>query len=156
MFSRFSGVFFFGFSMGPAIGGWIIRNKFGLSPGSDKSVAPVFYLAVLCSLINVLLVLFVIPESLSKEQRECAQTDYRVERSSKGKGRATDEEGASSSDGSKTRPGVIHTFLSPLALFLPTKVTDGTRTVTDWSLSILGIGLFAVTLSTASLPLSHL
>lgn len=168
VFSRFGGVFFFGFSMGPAIGGWIIRNRIGLEPGAPKSVAPVFYLAALFSLLNCLLVLFVFPESLSKEKQESAQREYRVEHSAKGKGRDPRPVPDTGSGGETSRavheiseykrPGVIRSFLSPLAVFLPAKVADasGTKTIDDWSLTFLAAGLFATVLATVSFHLYFL
>ncbi|KAF9031012.1 MFS general substrate transporter [Hymenopellis radicata] len=168
VFSRFSGVFFFGFSMGPAIGGWIIRNRIGIPEGAPKSVAPVFYLASCCSLLNLLLVLFVFPESLSKEKQEMAEREYRVEHSSKGKGRDPRPVPVVQSDGQAStapveledykRPGVIRAFLSPLGLFLPVTITDasGTKTITDYSLTALAIGLFCTVLSTGIYQLKYL
>lgn len=166
VFSRFAGVFFFGFSMGPAIAGWIISNRIGLPPDAPKSVAPVFYCAATCSLLNFLLVLLVFPESLSKEKQESAQEAYRVEHSAKGKGRdprpvpcVANGDGASAAvvdiDDYK-HPGVIRTFLSPLALFLPAKVTNasGTKTINDWSLTFLAVGTFSTLLSTVRPPFS--
>lgn len=93
IFSRFTGVFYLGFSFGPAIAAWLIRHPdlFRL-PGSPAStpgnhlvdmtgktaaqrqtVTAVFWIAVFCSFANFLLVLFLFPESLSKEKRQQAQ-----------------------------------------------------------------------------------
>ncbi|EAU85612.2 hypothetical protein CC1G_06325 [Coprinopsis cinerea okayama7 len=93
IFSRFTGVFYLGFSAGPAIAAWVIRHPelfpfpSSSDPGSGsgtlvdlagktaqqrQKVTAVFCIAVICSFINFLLVLFVFPESLSRERREQA------------------------------------------------------------------------------------
>ncbi|KIY64181.1 hypothetical protein CYLTODRAFT_358854 [Cylindrobasidium torrendii FP15055 ss-10] len=168
VFSRFAGVFFFGFSMGPALAGWLIRNKIGLAPDAETSVAPVFYIACLCSFLNVLFTLFVVPESLSADKRAAAQASYRVQHSAKGKGRAlsgsaplADNEGASTQeerDEAYADVGVIRTFLSPMALFYPVKLTDAStnKTARDWSLTFMGMGLFATTLATGIFQIKYL
>ncbi|KAG5221374.1 MFS substrate transporter [Salix suchowensis] len=96
IFSRFTGVFYLGFSVGPSIGGWLIRHsnsfKFfdylgAMHPGPTRqSVTPVFWVSALASLANLVLIFFVIPESLSKEKQAAARFEYNGE--GKGKGRA--------------------------------------------------------------------
>ncbi|KAH6909108.1 major facilitator superfamily domain-containing protein [Coprinopsis sp. MPI-PUGE-AT-0042] len=93
IFSRFTGVFYLGFSFGPAIAAWLIRHPdFFRFPGTSEAapgkhlvdltgktvaqrqtVTAVFWIAVFCSLANFLLVLFLFPESLTKEKREQAK-----------------------------------------------------------------------------------
>ncbi|TFK20295.1 hypothetical protein FA15DRAFT_673617 [Coprinopsis marcescibilis] len=93
IFSRFTGVFYLGFSAGPAIAAWIIRHPgllrvpsssdtppgqgLGRKPAAEtQTVSAVFWIAVVCSFINFLLVLFVFPESLNQEKREKAKRAY--------------------------------------------------------------------------------
>ncbi|KAK0469666.1 major facilitator superfamily domain-containing protein [Desarmillaria tabescens] len=170
IFSRFTGVFYVGFSMGPAIGGWIIKNGIGALPGQPKSVTAVFYLAVLCSLANLLLVLFVFPESLSAEKREAAAREHAMTHSVKGKARdlsgqdsgghdqgassSSDEEGVSETK----RFAIIRNFLSPLSIFLPVTIieAEGTRRHRDWSLTMLAAALFGYMLSTGIYQLKYL
>lgn len=164
IFSRFTGVFYVGFSMGPAIGGWIIKNGIGTQPGQPKSVTAVFYLAVLCSFTNLLLVLFVFPESLSAEKRETAAREHAMTHSAKGKARdlsgrdsGNHDEGPSTSsdeegDSETKRFGIIRSFLSPLSIFLPVTIIEagGKRRHRDWSLTMLAAALFGYMLSTVS------
>lgn len=162
VFSRFTGVFYLGFSMGPAIGGWIIRKRIGALPGQEKSVTAVFWLAILCSFANFLLVMFVFPESLSKEKKALAAEHYRQEHSVKGKGRALivetesiDGQGNDPSHTPQGKPGVFGRFFSPLALFLPVTITDTTgRSRQDYSLTLLAGALFSYFLATVSALLS--
>lgn len=91
IFSRFTGVFYLGFSFGPVIAAWLIRHPdlFNLpgtsAPGKHlvdltgktaaqrQTVTAVFWVAVICSLANFFLVLFLFPESLTKERQEQAR-----------------------------------------------------------------------------------
>lgn len=170
IFSRFTGVFYVGFSMGPAIGGWIIKNGIGTQPGQPKSVTAVFYLAVLCSFTNLLLVLFVFPESLSAEKREAAAREHAMTHSAKGKARdlsgrdsGNHDEGPSTSsdeegDSETKRFGIIRSFLSPLSIFLPVTIIEagGKRRHRDWSLTMLAAALFGYMLSTGIYQLKYL
>jgi hypothetical protein len=53
----------------------------------------VFWVAIACSFINFILVLFVFPESLDKEKKEKAMREYvaRMRGQSRGKARASEE-----------------------------------------------------------------
>ncbi|KAG7451200.1 uncharacterized protein BT62DRAFT_406404 [Guyanagaster necrorhizus] len=169
IFSRFTGVFYVGFSMGPAIGGWIIKNGIGTRSGQPKSVTAVFYLAVLCSFTNLLLVLFVFPESLSAEKREEAAREHAMTHSAKGKARdlrgqdsGNNDQGPSTSSDegvSETkRFAIIRSFLSPLSIFLPVTIieAEGDRRHRDWSLTMLAAALFGYMLSTGIYQLKYL
>ncbi|KAF8896306.1 major facilitator superfamily-domain-containing protein [Infundibulicybe gibba] len=165
IFSRFTGVFYLGFSVGPTIGGWLIRNPglFNRQPGGNTSGAPtvtaVFWVAVFCSFMNFILVLFVFPESLNKERQARAAVEYSKTSSTKGKARAHDDENVSNEHvehPDAPREGIIQSFLSPLAIFLPVTVMDGTRKRTDWSLTLLAAALFGYMLSTGIYQLKYL
>lgn len=95
VFSRFTGVFYLGFSLGPAVGGWVIANGLPipwlnvlLKP--QKTVTGVFWISVFFSLVNLLLVVFVFPESLSKEKRE--KSKKKDAKGNKGKQRARNDD----------------------------------------------------------------
>lgn len=184
IFSRFTGVVYLGFSVGPIIGGWLIRHPIAWFGGSSmqgkQSVTSVFWVALFCSFINLLLVTFIFPESLSKEKRERAMIANRklgVIIGKKGKAReraltlSSGDPGSSSTDEDiieeVNRPrqeeresgvrsgsaGIISRFLSPLAVFLPVLVLDPSglgRKKRDWSLTLLACGLFGYMLSTVS------
>jgi len=152
IFSRFTGVVYLGFSIGPAIGGWLILHPIGWLEGFStpgrQTVASVFWVAVFCSFINFLLVAFVFPESLDKEKRDRAMIAYQKTGASAGKkGKARERAltltsgGPSSSNTDEeegveevNRPrqeeregsgnGIISRFLNPLAVFLPVVVLD--------------------------------
>ncbi|KAF9532509.1 major facilitator superfamily domain-containing protein [Crepidotus variabilis] len=77
IFSRFTGVFYVGFAVGPAVGGWLISESevWGPSlgaPAHERTVTLVFWAAICCSMINFFLVLLIFPESLGTKTRESA------------------------------------------------------------------------------------
>ncbi|KAF4571304.1 hypothetical protein EYR36_008633 [Pleurotus pulmonarius] len=170
IFSRFTGVFYLGFSVGPSIGGWLIRHsnsvKFfeylgAMHPDPTRqSVTPVFWVSALASLANLVLIFFVIPESLSKDKQAAARFEYNGE--GKGKGRAlvttdvgSDESSSSANPtGSKTagETNFIMRVLQPLGVFLPHK-TQGRN---DWSLTFLAIALFGYYLSAGIYQIKYL
>ena len=81
IFSRFAGVVYLGFSIGPVIGGWLISHPISWIEGSPipgmQSVTSVFWVAIFFSFINFLLIAFVFPESLDKEKMERAMIAYK-------------------------------------------------------------------------------
>jgi MFS family permease len=147
IFSRFTGAFFIGICIGPSLGGIIIRSY---STGAHKSVIEVFWYAAAGSALNLLLCLFVLPESLSKQKQEKARIQYAKETSKKGKARDTSEE---HDEEEHANVGVVGRFFSPLRMFLPAMVPDasGTKMKKDWSLTFLAAALFGYFLSTVSI-----
>ncbi|KAI0782329.1 major facilitator superfamily domain-containing protein [Abortiporus biennis] len=156
IFSRFTGVFFLGFSLGPTIGAYLIRHPFlqgntGTSVHNGQPmVTSVFYIAALCSFVNMLFVLFVFPESIGKL---------------KGKGKAVDVErdesvAANEEDSLETDSAggsFLEKLLSPLELFKPRVVSrpeGGTRH--DWSLTLVAIACFGYLLSTGIFQIKYL
>ncbi|KIM39801.1 hypothetical protein M413DRAFT_19586 [Hebeloma cylindrosporum] len=185
IFSRFTGVFYLGFAVGPSIGGWLIRHPFGkqLEEQSDTVVTTVFWVAVFCSLTNFILVLFVFPESLDKKRMEKTMS------SRKGKAKAlssTEEEeeeedqagfpvssssaiqgghgpqGRRRDEGQTGGEGMISGFLKPLAVFLPVVVLVpspnglGRRKKRDWSLTLLAVALLGFMLSSGLYQIKYL
>ncbi|KAK6504291.1 hypothetical protein TWF506_002495 [Arthrobotrys conoides] len=79
-FSLFHGFLFLGIAIGPAIGGLAIEKT--------DDIAVVFYGVIIVHVIFVLYVLFILPESLSKEKMDLANEKY-VEESRKSAGSAS-------------------------------------------------------------------
>jgi hypothetical protein len=126
IFSRFTGVFYLGFCLSPIIGAFFIRH-FGhiAKEGIGKEVTSVFWVAMICELVNFLLALFVFPESLPPSKRS----------------QPSEDEG-------NRHDGILRQFLNPLTVFLPTFVdVGGGRRGKDWSLTFLAAALFGFTLS---------
>lgn len=146
IFSRFTGVFYIGLSLGPIIGAQLIQHPFYLfqeiTTGPDgishpvQSVTCVFWVAIFCSLANFLLVVFLFPESLSKEKRAAsAEAAHHI---------AIPEEENKGLFGF----GFLRAFLSPLALFMPYIPGEtASQLKKDWSLTYLGLALFGYMLS---------
>lgn len=102
--SRFIGVFYLGFSLGPVVGAYFIRNPLPMFSSSSSSsssaihthtdnvkgmiqtfasraipgrsgvpnVTSVFWVAVLCSFVNLVFAIAILPESLDKVRRRAA------------------------------------------------------------------------------------
>jgi hypothetical protein len=158
IFSRFSGVFYFGFSVGPGIGGYLISNPIWATPGAIKTpmVTSVFWVAVISSFVNFVLVLFVFPESLDLAKRERAVSECNAKAA--GKGRTDVIEADVTGEASNALDvdirskaaddGIVRNFLRPLRVFLPVTVMDaGIKKRRDWSLTFLGMALVAHSLA---------
>ncbi|KAH8093706.1 MFS general substrate transporter [Cristinia sonorae] len=158
IFSRFAGVFYLGFSVGPTIGAYLIRHPLSM-PGfpstasggihnGQPTVTSVFYAAAMCSFINLLLVLFVFPESLDKKRAEAAREAAAL---------GLDSMDDDSNEPESTPHGVLSRFFRPLVVFAPKRVQtpDGIQR-TDWSLTILAIAIFGYLLSTGVFQIKYL
>ncbi|THH32789.1 hypothetical protein EUX98_g1421 [Antrodiella citrinella] len=156
IFSRFAGVFYLGFSIGPVVGAYLIRHPLSM-PGfpstaggihnGQPTVTSVFYVAAMCSFVNLLLVIFFFPESLDKKRAEAAR-----EAAALGLDTMEDD-----SEPEAKSQGIVSRFFAPLAIFAPKKVqtTDGTQRK-DWSLTILGMAFFGYLLSTGVFQIKYL
>ena len=162
IFSRFSGVFYLGFSIGPMLGAYLIRHPILAAPSpagrpvlhnGAPTVTSVFYVAAVCSFVNLLLVLFVFPESLTKKKAKAAGKS--VAHVAPVPGPVVHRQGSIVADPAVSPVmGGLHRFLGPLgplALLAPKKLPrpeGGFRR--DWSLTVLGFGLFMFLLATVS------
>ncbi|KAG6373368.1 major facilitator superfamily domain-containing protein [Boletus reticuloceps] len=161
IFARFTGVLFVGLALGPIIGAWLIRNpipflKVGQADHPLQSVNSVFWVAICGSFVNLLLVLFVFPESLPASRRAMNR---------KGKHRAIEgDEIGTSGNHAWVVMRVVKSFISPLSVFLPTDVPvissvgmpGQLRTRKDWSLTFLALSLFVYTLASGLFQLKYL
>lgn len=73
-FGYFHGCLFTGIAIGPIIAGYIIK--------ATGQILTIFYIALACHLIFVCFLLFVIPESLSKERQMAAREKHRMKKAS--------------------------------------------------------------------------
>ncbi|KAF7330890.1 MFS general substrate transporter [Mycena venus] len=148
VFSRFTGVSFLGFSLGPIIGGWLIRHPIALFTGQSggQSVTSVFCVAAIASFVNFCFMLFVMPESVSKEQRDRAS----------GRTIAFAGDAPSQDPGSMAKRGIFREFFSPLAIFLPVSISIEGRKRRDWSLTLLTCALFGYMLSAGLYQIKYL
>jgi hypothetical protein len=118
-------------------------------------VTTVFWVAVICSFINFVLVSVLLPESLDKVKRERAALEYNVKAAGKGKTpvpETAEGSGSQNEDNQGKRGGgIVCEFLRPLGVFLPVMVMDGgVRKRRDWSLTCLAAALFGYMLSQVS------
>ncbi|KAI0749970.1 major facilitator superfamily domain-containing protein [Daedaleopsis nitida] len=154
IFSRFSGVFFFGFALGPTLGAFLIRHPFipvvspaiGVHNGAP-TVTSVFYVAATASFINLMLAIFLFPESVHKKRAKAAAAQSLLP--------AVPE--SSSLANAETSQSMIGNLLSPLRLFLP-KTVDGSNGTkyTDWSMTVLAMVLFGHLLSLGVFQIKYL
>lgn len=153
VFSRFTGVFYVGFALGPMIGAFIITHppKIPLVPATmpsvGKTVTPVFWIAMLCSLVNLLLIFFVIPESLGKERRRA-----RREAEAAAKVSALVEREVQGFKAGGGIPSAIKSLFMPLSVFLPKKRASHM----DWNMTFLALALFGYLLSSVILLISFM
>lgn len=144
IFSRFMGVFYFGFALGPMLGAWVIthppailRPLLQLEPASaGRTVAPVFWVAVLFSFLNFLLSVFVFPESLRKKKDDVKPAVTVIDE--------TEEEGSKSANEGPL-PALKGIF-SPLMVFAPKNRPTGR----DWNMTLLALAMFGYLLSSVS------
>lgn len=148
IFSRFTGVFYLGLSAGPAIGAFLIKHPFMPFSGTIhahpiQSVTSVFWVSILLSFINVLLMTFVFPESLTKDKR--AVKDVPAVNAEAVDASQSDGKTANSWAGAR----IVRAFLAPLAIFLPKViVSPGGTSRKDWNLTFLALAMFGSMLST--------
>ncbi|KAF8626991.1 hypothetical protein AX15_004579 [Amanita polypyramis BW_CC] len=160
IFSRFAGVTYFGIAIGPSIGGWLIRHPLLLGNGSvghtgsglSQTVIFVFLVAAVFSFLNFVLAAFILPESLSKGERQKAREEYAKDMSRLG------ERDTVSRDNGRSYGRTFQCLFGSLAVFLPVVTYDGKamRRKTDWSLTILAVGLFGYYLSQGVYQLKYL
>lgn len=172
IFSRFAGVTYLGIAIGPTAGAWFIRHPFFQTRSADshttQTVASVFVVSIVCLFLNFVLAAFVIPESLSREKQTRAKEEYAgVTSKSKGKARSHEEdcqrvaraeESSMQIEDNRGVVGVFRRLFGPLAVFLPVDTIDFVRLrkKTDWSLTILAIGLFGYYISQSVYQLKYL
>lgn len=145
IFSRFTGVFYFGFALGPTLGAFLIRHPFlpivspavGIHNGAP-TVTSVFYVASLGSFINLLLTLFLFPESLAKKKAKEAASPSLVAQPLL-----------------EAPPSAVERLISPYRLFMPKVVTtpNGAKHK-DWSMTLLVAVFFGHLLSLVRIMLS--
>ena len=135
IFSRFLGVSYVGFSLGPTLGALFIRHpllqiqSFGGQHRKMHSVTAAFWAGVLFSTINLILSLLVIPESLDKTRQ-----------------RAEQKAGAPVPT-TQIRSGFRQRIFAPLAVFAPQRRIMNGRLQEDWSMSWLATGVFLLLLA---------
>ncbi|KZT73532.1 MFS general substrate transporter [Daedalea quercina L-15889] len=149
-FSRFLGISFFGFALGPAVGAYFIRHPIVIGPlpspsahGTTQNVTTVFYIAALCSLVNLMFALFVFPEP-TKKAKLAQETDPL-------------EAGEGPMPPSAGKQGHIAGFLGPFKLLAPRSIQDPNGTVRrDWRISLIAFSLLVYALSTGIFQIKYL
>ncbi|EJD49683.1 MFS general substrate transporter [Auricularia subglabra TFB-10046 SS5] len=141
IFSRVSGIFYVGFALGPLLGNLYV--KLHPSHTTDR----VFYLSICLALVNLVILLLFVPESVSREERERRQAERQAAKEqARGQGFLV-------SIGKS-----ISSFFSPLGLFIP-KARGGEVTWShykDWNLTCLAIALFCYLLTVALFQLKYI
>jgi MFS family permease len=135
VFGYLHGCMFTGIAIGPFLGGIIVK--------AADDVLVVFYVALLCHLTFILSVLFLIPESLSKERQAAAREKLKL----------AHQDNRPSQWLSLTR---ITSFFLPLQILLPT--SDQANKTTRRNLILLSacdMVVFGVTLGSASVVVMY-
>ncbi|KIY44054.1 hypothetical protein FISHEDRAFT_67751 [Fistulina hepatica ATCC 64428] len=133
IFSRFTGVFFLGSSIGPGVGGWIIRHSQRAAANGD--VTTVFYAAAACSVINFILALVLFPESLSRESMARARAGV-----------------------AEASSPLLRGLTSSLSIFAPVHITDNVtlHKRRDWSLTVVAVAFFGFMVCTGIFQIRYL
>lgn len=135
IFSRFLGVSYVGFSLGPTLGAFFIRyplpqiQSFGSHHSKIHSVTAAFWAAILFGSINLILALLVIPESLNKTRRQVVQ------------------KAGAPAPAIQNDADLKKSLFAPLAVFAPQRRIVNGRMQEDWSMPWLATGLFLLFLA---------
>jgi MFS family permease len=172
LFAQFNGVFYVGFSVGPAIGAWLMRHPIvdwgghkQLNVAGRGDVTSVFAFAAACSLLNLLLVLFVFPESLHSKTGSPAPAPTVIAGASSSSNAEAAGDGTSSETTTtaipKERQSAWTEFTSgfshAIRIFRPRRRTlPGGRVVTDRSLPLLASSLFLYLLGAGIFQIKYL
>jgi MFS family permease len=144
--SKYQGLFYLGFILGPALGTWLIRHPFVSVTEMEKrpadGVTSVFCIAIACSLVNLFLMLFVYPESSVPAKRKANPSVSMGEEPQPNTGRVSKD--------------VITHFRSHMSIFMPKRLVVMNRLQADWSLTVLACVLFGYLLSTAVMQVRYL
>ena len=142
IFSRFTGVFYVGLSLGPSVGAWVLRSglleKMGLVL-DGRNITGVFCVSITMALVNFLCAALLFPESVGSGKTSMGELEGR------------EEEEGDEDEVQEASQGLLARFIKPLALFLPVVTFDASgRKKRDWSLTWLAGALFAYMLGTVS------
>ncbi|KAF9053131.1 major facilitator superfamily domain-containing protein [Panaeolus papilionaceus] len=128
-FSLFLGLMFIGMAVGPTLGSLLIRTT--------QTTLSVFYLAAAMHVLYTILIWLVLPESLSKEQRQRSMEKYHEELTD-----SADERERNPTVGLFIKTKRLFAFLSPISVFLPHEEKNENplkKGKKDWSLTFLAI-----------------
>ncbi|PPQ99088.1 hypothetical protein CVT24_009355 [Panaeolus cyanescens] len=129
-FSLFLGLMFTGMAVGPTLGSLLIRTT--------QTTLSVFYFAAGMHILYTFLIWFILPESLSKEQRQKSMEKYLEELSD-----SAEERERNPTVGFFIKIKKVFAFLSPISVFLPHKEKNANplkKARKDWNLTLLAIG----------------
>ncbi|KAI0030125.1 major facilitator superfamily domain-containing protein [Vararia minispora EC-137] len=160
VFSRFAGISYMGLALGPVVGATIMRYTAahpsvvkvlakGVEGPTDgvPSLGPVFTIAIICTVINFFLSVFLFPESVHKARLRAAA-----------KLSAAEDRGEAHEALPPKQVGFAKRLFGPLAVFAPSKTLASAsgRVGRDWSLTWLALGLLCVLLSAGIFQIKYL
>ena len=136
MFSRFMGILYIGFAVGPSIASFFLRQSV------TKNLTPLFIMSAASYSLSLLFILLIVPESLHSSDKPPSQT-------SNGDTHDIDAE---------TQPnaailGPLRRLVAPLAAFRPRRA-GATRK--DYTLTIIAASYFIYLMSLALYQLKYL
>jgi hypothetical protein len=132
-------VVFIGISLGPTVGGLIIKGT--------GSILSVFYFAAAIHILYALIIWTILPESLSRVQMRVARRKY-------AQASAALKDSAAGLVGARAHVLLtlnrVFSFAAPLAMFLPvaldTAGTPSKATKKDWSLTFVAASQFMISM----------
>jgi hypothetical protein len=138
MFSRFMGILYIGFAVGPMIASFILRQSM------TKVLTPLFLLSAGSYTVGLLFILLIVPESLHSSDNPKSPVPSSSENA----------EGAHLEAGSNTAMwGPLRRLVSPLAAFRPRRAGAMRK---DYTLTIIAASYFIYLMSLALYQLKYL
>ncbi|KAF9039314.1 MFS general substrate transporter [Panaeolus papilionaceus] len=142
-FSLVMGLTLLSVAIGPTIGSLLISKT--------QNVLSAFYFAGILHLLLLVVALFILPESVTEEQRQKSKELYVRDLQR----RSSEQEDQSVSASASARLHHLFPFLRPLAVFLPSQEKNRSplrRVKLDWSLTLLALGYGSATTTMGVLP----
>jgi hypothetical protein len=136
MFSRFMGILYIGFAVGPMIASFVLRQSV------TKVLTPLFFLSAGSYTISLLFILLVVPESLHSSDKPHLPSS------------SDNTENAHPENGSNLAMlGPLRRLVAPLAAFRPRRAGAMRK---DYTLTIIAVSYFIYLMSLALYPLKYL
>ncbi|KAG8734091.1 hypothetical protein FRC11_012241 [Ceratobasidium sp. 423] len=131
IFSFWTGCLYVGVALGPSLGSFI--NYY------SNDLLSTFYISTVIHIIYVILLIFIVPESVSDEARAKARELYEADM----------KRHAQTTLGSLWR---LTSFVRPLSLFIPKRLPTGRRgwRSRDWNLALVGVAAAIVAINVGS------
>ena len=136
MFSRFMGILYIGFAVGPMVASFVLRQSV------KKSLTPLFFLSAGSYILSLLFILLIVPESLHSSDKPPAPTPS-----------DNTENTYPETRSNVAMLGPLRRLVAPLAAFRPRRAGAMRK---DYTLTIIAVSYFIYLMSLALYQLKYL